>query len=166
MCCLCNAIAYITISLYTQEMQLKVTPPPPALTSASRKHSPTPTQPKQSMTSSRQRRCGLCGGCKAPECGRYHFCLDMKKNGGTGRLKKSCIHRQCTHEESVHTTSSQPPCFQQPSCTSLSKPSFRPSSVPFSQTFFSEPSITTSSHLSSLQTTDATSNPLDAPTYL
>lgn len=81
------------------------------------------------------------------------------------KIKESCLHRQCTHEESVHTTSSQPPCFQQPSCTSSSKPSFRPSSVPFSQTFFSEPSITTSSHLSSLQATNATSNPLDAPTY-
>ncbi len=29
------------------------------------------------------------------ECGECHFCKDMKKFGGPGRMKQSCIMRQC-----------------------------------------------------------------------
>ena len=43
----------------------------------------------------RKKRCGLCQNCKAVDCGKCRFCLDKKKFGGPGRLKKCCIQRQC-----------------------------------------------------------------------
>ena len=45
-------------------------------------------------------RCGNCSGCAAKECGTCHFCKDMKKYGGSGRLKKACIQRKCQGERS------------------------------------------------------------------
>lgn len=43
----------------------------------------------------RKARCGNCSGCVTKDCGTCHFCQDMKKFGGSGRLKKACIQRKC-----------------------------------------------------------------------
>ena len=44
----------------------------------------------------RKRRCGSCKACKTTECGECSHCKDMKKNGGPGKLKQSCMRRHCT----------------------------------------------------------------------
>ncbi|XP_061900125.1 lysine-specific demethylase 2A [Entelurus aequoreus] len=43
----------------------------------------------------RRVRCKYCSGCCRKECGDCNFCLDMRKFGGPGRMKKTCIMRQC-----------------------------------------------------------------------
>lgn len=43
----------------------------------------------------RRTRCRKCEACLRTECGEYHFYKDMKKFGGPGRMKQSCIMRQC-----------------------------------------------------------------------
>lgn len=44
-------------------------------------------------------RCGNCTGClnrdKTQDCRQCRNCLDQKRYGGPGRLKKACIKRQC-----------------------------------------------------------------------
>ncbi|KAI3359477.1 hypothetical protein L3Q82_013784 [Scortum barcoo] len=42
-------------------------------------------------------------GCMRTECGECHFCKDMKKFGGPGRMKQSCLLRQCTAPVLPHT---------------------------------------------------------------
>lgn len=44
----------------------------------------------------RRTRCRKCKACLRSECGECHFCKDMKKFGGPGRMKQSCLQRQCT----------------------------------------------------------------------
>lgn len=43
----------------------------------------------------RRVRCRKCKACLQGECGMCHYCRDMKKFGGPGRMKQSCILRQC-----------------------------------------------------------------------
>lgn len=43
----------------------------------------------------RRVRCKRCAACCRKECGNCHYCHDMRKFGGPGRMKKSCIMRQC-----------------------------------------------------------------------
>ncbi|XP_068181763.1 lysine-specific demethylase 2A isoform X2 [Antennarius striatus] len=43
----------------------------------------------------RRVRCKQCAGCRRKECGNCHYCHDMRKFGGPGRMKKGCIMRQC-----------------------------------------------------------------------
>jgi len=44
-------------------------------------------------------RCGTCSGClnrdKTQDCRQCRNCLDQKRYGGPGRLKKACVKRQC-----------------------------------------------------------------------
>lgn len=40
-------------------------------------------------------RCKRCEACVRPECGDCNFCRDMKKFGGPGKLKQTCVLRQC-----------------------------------------------------------------------
>lgn len=40
-------------------------------------------------------RCKRCEACMRPECGECNFCRDMKKFGGPGKLKQTCVLRQC-----------------------------------------------------------------------
>lgn len=40
-------------------------------------------------------RCRKCKACVQGECGVCHYCRDMKKFGGPGRMKQSCVLRQC-----------------------------------------------------------------------
>ena len=51
-------------------------------------------QPGMKETTKR-RRCMKCEGCLQHECGHCNFCMDMKKYGGPGRLKKACVRRVC-----------------------------------------------------------------------
>ncbi|KAG5834900.1 hypothetical protein ANANG_G00266470 [Anguilla anguilla] len=46
---------------------------------------------------------GKCEACMRTECGECHFCKDMKKFGGPGRMKQSCIMRQCIAPVLPHT---------------------------------------------------------------
>lgn len=43
----------------------------------------------------KQKRCGECNGCKAPECGVCVMCKDMPKRGGKGLKKQPCELRVC-----------------------------------------------------------------------
>ncbi|XP_034036915.1 lysine-specific demethylase 2A isoform X2 [Thalassophryne amazonica] len=62
-------------------------------------HKPHGKRPRRrcSISALRRRRvrCKRCAGCCRKECGRCHYCHDMRKFGGTGRMKKGCIMRQC-----------------------------------------------------------------------
>ncbi|XP_055063729.2 lysine (K)-specific demethylase 2Bb isoform X2 [Misgurnus anguillicaudatus] len=59
----------------------------------------------RSSSSARRRRtrCRRCEACTRKECGECHFCKDMKKFGGPGRMKQSCIMRQCIAPVLPHT---------------------------------------------------------------
>ncbi|XP_028318331.1 lysine (K)-specific demethylase 2Bb isoform X2 [Gouania willdenowi] len=81
----------------------------------------TPSRPKPKMAASpasavklsasrgtsgarrRRTRCRKCEACLRTECGECHFCKDMKKFGGPGRMKQSCIMRQCIAPVLPHT---------------------------------------------------------------
>uniref|UniRef100_A0AAY4BTH6 [histone H3]-dimethyl-L-lysine(36) demethylase n=1 Tax=Denticeps clupeoides TaxID=299321 RepID=A0AAY4BTH6_9TELE len=67
-------------------------PPGPALPPT-----PRPSKRHSSMSALRRRRvrCKSCAACVRPECGDCAFCRDMKKFGGPGRLKQTCVLRQC-----------------------------------------------------------------------
>uniref|UniRef100_A0A672IC96 [histone H3]-dimethyl-L-lysine(36) demethylase n=1 Tax=Salarias fasciatus TaxID=181472 RepID=A0A672IC96_SALFA len=58
---------------------------------------PRPQKPASSMSVLRRRRvrCKRCEACVRPECGECNFCRDMKKFGGPGKLKQTCVLRQC-----------------------------------------------------------------------
>uniref|UniRef100_A0A8B9K4H2 [histone H3]-dimethyl-L-lysine(36) demethylase n=1 Tax=Astyanax mexicanus TaxID=7994 RepID=A0A8B9K4H2_ASTMX len=58
---------------------------------------PRPVKPPSSISALRRRRvrCKRCVACLRTECGACTYCKDMRKFGGPGRLKKTCILRQC-----------------------------------------------------------------------
>ncbi|CAJ1053010.1 lysine (K)-specific demethylase 2Aa isoform X1 [Xyrichtys novacula] len=75
-------------------------PPPPAPPRpklASTPIVPRPQKPASSMSVLRRRRvrCKRCEACMRAECGECNFCRDMKKFGGPGKLKQTCVLRQC-----------------------------------------------------------------------
>lgn len=43
----------------------------------------------------RRTRCGQCENCQREDCGECRTCKDMKKFGGAGRMKQSCLMRAC-----------------------------------------------------------------------
>ncbi|CAN0327639.1 unnamed protein product, partial [Hapterophycus canaliculatus] len=43
----------------------------------------------------RNKRCGICVGCRAKSCGQCKYCRDSKKNNGPNKLKQPCIKRRC-----------------------------------------------------------------------
>ncbi|CAD5110794.1 DgyrCDS159 [Dimorphilus gyrociliatus] len=43
----------------------------------------------------RRVRCKKCEPCTRTDCGECHFCRDMRKFGGLGRMKQTCVSRQC-----------------------------------------------------------------------
>ncbi|XP_077588352.1 lysine-specific demethylase 2A [Stigmatopora nigra] len=75
-------------------------PPPPCrprLANPLHKHSSQRSNKSSRISALRRRRvrCKTCAGCRRKECGDCQFCLDMRKFGGPGRMKKGCILRQC-----------------------------------------------------------------------
>ncbi|XP_028312771.1 lysine (K)-specific demethylase 2Ba isoform X3 [Gouania willdenowi] len=62
-----------------------------------------PSNRSSSGARRRRTRCRKCEACLRPECGECHFCKDMKKFGGPGRMKQSCIMRQCIAPVLPHT---------------------------------------------------------------
>ncbi|XP_051242030.1 lysine (K)-specific demethylase 2Aa isoform X1 [Dicentrarchus labrax] len=72
-------------------------PPPPRPKLTSTPIIPRPQKPASSMSVLRRRRvrCKRCEACMRPECGDCNFCRDMKKFGGPGKLKQTCVLRQC-----------------------------------------------------------------------
>uniref|UniRef100_A0A8C6KR59 CXXC-type domain-containing protein n=1 Tax=Nothobranchius furzeri TaxID=105023 RepID=A0A8C6KR59_NOTFU len=72
-------------------------PPPPRPKTPSTPIIPRPQKPASSMSVLRRRRvrCKRCEACVRPECGDCNFCRDMKKFGGPGKLKQTCVLRQC-----------------------------------------------------------------------
>ncbi|XP_061534369.1 lysine (K)-specific demethylase 2Aa isoform X5 [Phycodurus eques] len=74
-------------------------PPPPPLHPklAAAPVMPRPQKPASSMSVLRRRRvrCKRCEACMRAECGDCNFCRDMKKFGGPGKLKQTCVLRQC-----------------------------------------------------------------------
>ncbi|KAJ0051087.1 hypothetical protein NL108_012296, partial [Boleophthalmus pectinirostris] len=72
-------------------------PPPPRPKLATTPIVPRPQKPSSSMSVLRRRRvrCKRCEACVRTECGECNFCRDMKKFGGPGKLKQTCVLRQC-----------------------------------------------------------------------
>ncbi|KAM9857232.1 lysine (K)-specific demethylase 2Aa [Aulostomus maculatus] len=72
-------------------------PPPPRPKLATTPVIPRPQKPASSMSVLRRRRvrCKRCEACMRAECGDCNFCRDMKKFGGPGKLKQTCVLRQC-----------------------------------------------------------------------
>ncbi|KAG1701334.1 Lysine-specific demethylase 2B [Nymphon striatum] len=70
---------------------------------------PQPTTKSSSGNSSnvrrRRTRCKKCDACLRNDCAECHFCKDMRKFGGPGRMKQSCIARQCMAPVLPHTAS-------------------------------------------------------------
>ncbi|KAM9743748.1 LOW QUALITY PROTEIN: lysine-specific demethylase 2B-like [Menidia menidia] len=62
-----------------------------------------PSNRSSSGARRRRTRCRKCEACLRTECGGCHFCKDMKKFGGPGRMKQSCIMRQCIAPVLPHT---------------------------------------------------------------
>lgn len=79
------------------------TPPAPVLyrprLAPTLTHKPLGQRPKKSCSLSalrrRRVRCKRCAGCCRKECGKCQACQDMRKFGGSGRMKKGCMMRQC-----------------------------------------------------------------------
>uniref|UniRef100_A0A671MXF3 [histone H3]-dimethyl-L-lysine(36) demethylase n=1 Tax=Sinocyclocheilus anshuiensis TaxID=1608454 RepID=A0A671MXF3_9TELE len=65
--------------------------PPPPLSLLYRPRAPgsAPVLPRRRV------RCKRCEACLRAECSDCNYCRDMRKFGGPGRLKKSCVLRQC-----------------------------------------------------------------------
>lgn len=59
----------------------------------------------------RRVRCKRCSACCRKECGNCHFCQDMRKFGGPGRMKKGCILRQCLAVSGHTSFHHVPACF-------------------------------------------------------
>uniref|UniRef100_A0A8C2AR44 [histone H3]-dimethyl-L-lysine(36) demethylase n=1 Tax=Cyprinus carpio TaxID=7962 RepID=A0A8C2AR44_CYPCA len=74
-------------------------PPPPVIRPklAATPIVPRPVKPASNMSVLRRRRvrCKRCEACQRTECGDCNFCRDMKKFGGPGKLKQTCVLRQC-----------------------------------------------------------------------
>ncbi|TRY89954.1 hypothetical protein DNTS_001675 [Danionella cerebrum] len=74
-------------------------PPPPVVRPklATTPITPRPVKPASNMSVLRRRRvrCKRCEACLRTECGDCNFCRDMKKFGGPGKLKQTCVLRQC-----------------------------------------------------------------------
>lgn len=60
---------------------------------------PSSATPEPDLKRRKRARCGTCSGCmnrdKTQDCRQCRNCLDQKRYGGPGRLKKACIKRQC-----------------------------------------------------------------------
>ncbi|XP_012308305.1 lysine-specific demethylase 2A isoform X5 [Aotus nancymaae] len=64
---------------------------------------PAAASPIVSGARRRRVRCRKCKACVQGECGVCHYCRDMKKFGGPGRMKQSCVLRQCLAPRLPHS---------------------------------------------------------------
>ncbi|KFM67761.1 Lysine-specific demethylase 2B, partial [Stegodyphus mimosarum] len=78
---------------------------PTSSSSSSSKSSKSGSSKGNNSSNARRRRtrCKKCEACLRADCGECHFCKDMKKFGGPGRMKQSCISRQCMAPVLPHT---------------------------------------------------------------
>ena len=80
-----------------------------------------PTTRKR-RSSARRVRCGSCEGCinhnRTRDCRACRNCLDQKRYGGPGKLKKACLKRLCL----VLSSSSVSPASQAPTQQTVSQP--------------------------------------------
>ena len=80
-----------------------------------------PTARKR-RSSARRVRCGSCEGCmnhnRTKDCRACRNCLDQKRYGGPGKLKKACLKRLCL----VLSSSSTSPASQAPTQPAVSQP--------------------------------------------
>lgn len=93
---------FLLISLLQPTWYQPPPPPPPVLyrpRMSPNLHKPLGQRPtkRSSISALRRRRvrCKRCAACCRKECGTCQYCHDMRKFGGPGRMKKSCIMRQC-----------------------------------------------------------------------
>ena len=56
---------------------------------------PKGKQQKSDVVRRRRTRCKKCEPCTRSDCGECNFCKDMKKFGGSGRMKQCCKSKQC-----------------------------------------------------------------------
>jgi len=68
----------------------------------------TKESPRSSRGVMKRKRCGVCPGCLAQECGNCRYCLDMKKRGGSGTLRRPCEMRGCVATSSGEVRDSAP----------------------------------------------------------
>ncbi|XP_030041680.1 lysine-specific demethylase 2A isoform X2 [Microcaecilia unicolor] len=78
---------------------------PHTMRPAPRQHPPVKPSTPQVVSGARRRRvrCRKCTACTQRECGVCHYCKDMKKFGGPGRMKQSCVLRQCLAPRLPHS---------------------------------------------------------------
>ncbi|XP_069485045.1 lysine-specific demethylase 2A isoform X2 [Ambystoma mexicanum] len=79
---------------------------PHTMRPAARINPPYNMKPASSHVSGVRRRrvrCRKCDACMQGECGVCHYCKDMKKFGGPGRMKQSCVERQCLAPRLPHS---------------------------------------------------------------
>uniref|UniRef100_A0A8C6TV26 [histone H3]-dimethyl-L-lysine(36) demethylase n=1 Tax=Neogobius melanostomus TaxID=47308 RepID=A0A8C6TV26_9GOBI len=94
-------------------------PPPPRPKLATTPIVPRPQKPASSMSVLRRRRvrCKRCEACMRTECGDCNFCRDMKKFGGPGKLKQTCVLRQCLSVPGEGVINHDlPSCWECPKC--------------------------------------------------
>ena len=100
-----------------------------------------PTTRKR-RSSARRVRCGSCEGCinhnRTRDCRACRNCLDQKRYGGPGKLKKACLKRLClvlssSSASPVSQAPTQPTVSQPASVSTINNPNHLPLDVPLPQ---------------------------------
>lgn len=85
--------------LRTSNLTLPEATPTHKLVKKRRRTTKEPAKPLRKV------RCGQCLECMQEPCGVCKFCLDSPKYGGTGKLRKACLHRRCSNVSYLSTNS-------------------------------------------------------------
>ena len=102
------------------------------------------TIPRKRRNSARRVRCGSCEGCanhnRTRDCRACRNCLDQKRYGGPGKLKKACLKRLClvlSSSNSMPTasnnTTQQSSSLPSSTITTINNPNNLPLDVPLPQ---------------------------------
>ena len=54
---------------------------------------------REEKTEEKRRRCRVCAGCRATNCGECHSCKDMRQFGGLNQSRQACTRRRCMQRE-------------------------------------------------------------------